>query len=290
MRKLRSKPAIGKAPGAGFIGSPTSARRVKERWRLEFQLENCRAQIGLWERNLATAKEGVKRQSAQLSAGRGAAHLILQTYTDDVAKAERMIAAFKQNTMSLQEELAALVLTPEQAAKRKENQDILAALVLARVEGDKQLDGALSTVFRLLYERQQVTAKMRERALVLEFERGVDLDDARFEALLRALPKDMACESAKWASWFLGTEADRTPYMVSGGDFCLDETLASCNGFRSGDTPSLTEKERRELERQKDSLYPPSAAGMERLANIPPKKAEQSTGKIQWGLAPGAIV
>jgi hypothetical protein len=279
--------SAGAPKAAEFTGSPTSQRRVKERWRLESQLKNCRANIGLWEGKLATATAGVKRWSEQLSLGTGAAHSILISFTKDVEEAERMIAAFKQNVVNLETEIAALELIPEQAAQRAEGQGILAALALARLEGDKQIDATLSVVIALLCERQQVTAKMRERAMALEFDRDINLDDMRFDALLRALPKEMARESGKWVEWFLGREADRRPSKITGGQVTLPETLRSHNAFQIDDCPELTAAEEKRIRDIVDACFrrdhpQPPAEESPRIPGAP--VPEVPPEKIQWGI------
>jgi hypothetical protein len=229
----------------------------------------------------------VTRNTAQISAGQGYAHLALENCVQDVAKAEQMISAFKAQAVSLQAQINALVLTPEQAAQRAEGQAALANLALAREEGDRNLDTVLATATRLLRERAEVTSRMQKLAETLEFER-INLDDDRFNALLRTLPQGMAAESAKWVKWFLGREDGRHPVAIQGGEIVLRETLV-CNGaFSIGDCAELTKEEEAEIKRILDSRVPPSPSafladpnpqrlGMPKPENVPPER-------IQWAM------
>jgi hypothetical protein len=200
-------------------------------------------------------------------------------------KAEQMIAAFKAQAIKLQAQIDALVPTPAQAAERAERQNILAGQVRVRLEIDRALDGVLQRVREILRERAAVTAKMREAATALEFASGLNLDDARFESLLRALPEEMARDSAKWVTWFLGSEEGRSPYIQHWGDVTLPETLASNNAFRTGELVEVTKEEQAQLERIIESRRPPAppASPSPRKIGMPAPEAV-APEKIQWGL------
>jgi len=279
-RKSHQQP---EASGPEFIGSLRSQKSVEAQWRFESDLKTAEAQVGLWEGNLKKAQAGVTRQSAQVSAGRGVSHAILQTYVKEVGEAEQMVTAFKSQVAGLQAQIDALMPDAAKAAERAEQQNILAGRVLARLELDRKLDAALETVRGILEYRKQMTSEMREAALALDFDRDVKLDDERFEALLRALPSDTALESQKWVTWSLGQEDDRMPCTIRGGNATLPETLASHNAFRSGDCVKLTKAEEAEIMRIIDSQAPPQppreTAEMRRLLGPPEPVPDE---KLQW--------
>jgi hypothetical protein len=287
-RKARQGADAPQSSGLQFIGSLRSQRSVKKQWRLESELKKANAQKEYWERKLTTAREGVARNSEQISRGQGAAHQALESYVLDVAKAEQMISAFKAQAVNLQAQIDALVPTPAQAAERAEGQVILANLALAREEGDRNLDALLATVAQLLRERAEITSKMRKLAETLEFARGLNLDDDRFEALLRMLPQGMAAESAKWCKAFLGRQDGRHPVTIQGGEIVLRETLACNNAFRTGDCAELTKEEEAEIKRSLDSRVPPSLAAFlgapspQRLGM--PKPEDVAPERMQWAM------
>lgn len=282
-RKSRQR---AEAPQPEFIGSLRSQASIKVQWRLESDLKTAKAQAGLWERKLKEAQEGVTRQTAQVSAGQGRSHSILESYVQDVSKAEQMVAAFKSQLASLQAQIDALVPDAAKAAERADRQRSLRIRVLVRLELDRKLDAALETVRRILEERKAVTSNMHEAVVALDFDRDVKLDDERFEALQRTLPSDIARESQKWVAWFLGQEEGRMPCTICGGQAVLPETLASHNAFRSGDRVKLTKGEEVEIKRTINARYAldhpqPPREEMRRLLG-PPEPVPD--GKIQWGL------
>lgn len=282
-RKSRQGAEAPQAFGPEFVGSLRSQKSIKAQWRLESDLKTAKAQLSLWTRNLAKAKEGVVRQTQQVSAGRGASHSVLESYVQDVGKAEQMIAAFKSQVANLQSQIDALMPDAAKAAERAEQQNILAGRLLARLELDRKLDAALETVRGILEYRKQMTSEMREAAIALDFNREVGLDDQRFETLLRTLPSDMARESQKWGIWFLGQEDDRTPCTIHGGQAVLPETLASHNAFCSGDCVNLTKAEEKEIERIMDSYAPPQPPREEMSRLLGPREPVPDE-KIQWTL------
>jgi len=261
-------------------------KSIKAQWRLESDLKTAKAQVGLWEGNLKKAQEGVTRQSAQVSAGRGGSHAILQTFVKEVGEAEQMVAAFKSQVAALQAQIDALMPDAAKAAERAEGQRMLWISVQARLELDRRLDAALEIVRHVLEERKAITCNMREAAIALDFNRDVGLDGDRFDALLRSLPSEMARESQKWVTWFLGQEDGRTPCTIQGGEAVLPETLASHNAFRSGDCVKLTKAEEAEIKGIVNSCYSPSppreaaeAAEMRRRLG-PPEPVPNE--KLQW--------
>ena len=282
-RELRQRAESPKDSSPKITGSLRSQRSVKEEWRLESILTTCKAQIGLWERNLATAREGVTRQSARVSAGIGTSHSILKNYVEDVANAERMISAFKEQAATLRSQIDALLPDAAKAAERAEEQKVLAGQVLARLEIDRKLDFALDTVRQILRDRGALTSQIREGAMSLEFERGLDLDGERFDALLRMLLQEIAIASEKFVQWFLG-QGNRSPYTVAGGEFVLPETLHSHNAFRSGDCPSLTEEEVCKLDALAASRIPDDMSRFLNPERKPGVAAQEQTGTIVWSL------
>jgi hypothetical protein len=272
------------ALGVKFTGSTRSQANVCEQWRLEGTLKTCRAQGGYWERKLTEARKGVERQTLQISMGNGASHSILESYVQDVAKAEQMISSFKEQAATLQSKIDSLSPDTAKTARRAERQKLLAGQLRARLEMDRKLDHALEAVRQILRDRAHLTLKMREGAQSLEFGRGLKLDDERFDALLRMLPWNMAAESEKFVKWFMGQDGARNSYQVHGGEFVLRETLASHNAFRSGDCPELTKEEEAEIEgmlASRGPFAPPVEAITKRLGEAvevaPPEQ-------IQWGL------
>ena len=287
-KKQQGRKSRQRAETSEFIGSLRSQASIKVQWRLESDLKTAKAQVGLWERKLKEAQDGVLRQTAQVSAGQGRSHSILESYVQDVSKAEQMLTAFKTQVASLQAQIDALMPDAAKAAERAEQQNILAGRVLARLELDRKLDAALETVRGILERRKQMTSEMREAAIALEFDRTANLDDGRFDALLRSLPSDMARESQKFVTWFLGQEDERTPCTIQGGQAVLPETLASHNAFCSGDSVKLTKAEEAEIKRSIDARYaldypqpPREETEMRRLLGPPEPVPDE---KIQWGL------
>jgi hypothetical protein len=284
--KTEAKKAAGK-PELEFTGSARSQQSIKTQWRLERELKHCQAQIGLWERNLATAEEGKKRQASQIAAGYGYAHAVLETYVQDAVKAEQMIATFKTQAGNLQGQLDALKLTPEKVAKRAKAQRILATQIERRLDKDRELDSALASVRKILEERAALTAEMYEGAAALEFDSSLDLDEGRFRALLHSLPQGMAGDSAKWVIWFLGREGDRRPCIIQFGQATLPETLACNNAFASGDTPNLTKAEEAKIEEIQRAMMPPRPPVLEEAWKPGEPVPEVPPENIQWALASG---
>jgi hypothetical protein len=282
LRAVGRKDSSPKAIGSPY--SPRSQKNVREQWRLERELATCNGQIGLWERKLKTAQEGVTRQTAQVSAGQGVSHSILQSYVKEVTEAKEMVASFKEQAAALHAQIDALMPDAAKAAERAEGQKTLAGQFRTRLELDRTLDFALESVGGILTERAALTSKMRAAAESLEFSHGLDLDGQRFEALLRILPGKMAAESEKFVRWFLGEDGERRPCVVQGGEVVLDETLRNHNAFRTGDCPNLTKEEESKIERILASRGPfapevePTPMRMgEPAQEVPPEK-------IQWAL------
>jgi hypothetical protein len=277
----KGKRLRGAGAPAEFIGSLRSQRSITEEWRLERELKLAEAQQGLWERNLTTAREGVKRQTGQASQRRGSAYVILESYVQDVTKAEKMISAFKDQVANLRKQIKALQPDPAKAAKRAGEQRILADLLEMRLEGDRAIDAALETVRHKLQDRAALCAAMRERAITLEFASNVDLDERRFDALLSVLPQEMARDSERFVQFFLGREEGRSEFRMHYCNAVLPETLASGNAFRSGDCAMVTKAEASELERIINSKMPP-APPAEILRSELPKPEPIPDENIQW--------
>ena len=283
-RESQQRAAAAGDPRPKFIGSLRSQASVTKEWGLKADLKTCKAQIGLWERKLATAGQGVTRNSAQIAAGNGMAHSTLEGYVQDVSKAKQMIAAFQEQAASLQRQIDDLQPTPEKAVERAEGQRVLCAQVEQRLQIDRKLDGALEAVRQILRERAALTSEMVGCVASLDFNHNFDLDDQRFDALLRVLPEGMAGESEKWVTWFLGREDGRSPYMIQRGKFTLRETLASHNAFCSGDSVNLTKKEEAEVERI-DASRGPFAPPVEAPPNRIGQAAEEVRPEnIRWAM------
>ncbi len=282
-RRTRQRAQAPQVSGSEFIGSLRSQASITAQWGLESNLKTAKAQVGLWERKLKEAQDGVVRQTAQLSQGHGASHSILELYVQDVSKAEQIIASFKSQVAGLQAQIDALMPDAAKAAERAEKQRSLRIRVLARLELDRKLDAALESVRGILEQRAETTSEMREAAISLDFDHNVNLDDSRFETALHTLPDGMARESEKWVTWFLGQEDDRTPCTVRGGNATLPETLASHNAFRFGECVMLTTAEEAEVERAADLRSPPQPpredGEMRRLLGPPEPVADE---KLQW--------
>jgi hypothetical protein len=283
-RKSRREPELSGASEPKFIGSLRSQKSITEQWRLERSLKTAKGNISLWERNLATAQQGVTRNSAQISAGQGYAHSVLEGYIEKVANAKQMIAAFEDQAVSLQKEIDALLPDAEKAAERAERQRVLAGQARARLVLDRELDSSLEAVRAILFERAALTRKMRDGAVSLEFDRNVNLDDGRFDALLGMLPREMAAESAKHVQWLLGEEDGRRPCTVRSDYVVFGETLRCNNAFRYDDCANLTKKEEDVIERiaaSRGPVAPPIETPPRRLGE---PAAEVPPSKVQWAL------
>jgi hypothetical protein len=271
-------------PSRKIAGSLRSQRSIRQQWRLELELKSCKANIGMWERRLATAQEGKARQARQISGGQGSAHRILAAFVQEATEAEGMIATFRKNAEDLQRQIETLTPSNTQVAERFEHQQILGARLLARLELDRKLDLVLDAAREILQQRAALTAEMTEEARALDFAHGVDLDSRRFESLALALPVQMASDSEKFVEWFLGGEKDRSPQTITGGEFILPETLASHNAFRSGDCVSLTPEEGRKLDAQEAARRVPAPEEMQAQVNRAQRGAVETPSAIQWGL------
>jgi len=220
-----------------------------------------------------------------MTLGNGLSHSILRSYQGDVAEAKRMILAFEDERLKILTEIDSLTPNAAKAAERSEQQNVLAGQILLLEEMTYKLDSALEVVRQILKDRIDLSSKMREGTALLEFDGRIDLDEQRFEHLLQTLPAHMARETERWAMWFLGAEDDRAPYVIHGGEAVLPETLHSANAFRTGDCPSLTARERHDVESiiSSEVVHPP---GYEELAvRMPGAEApEVPVGKVQWGL------
>ncbi|HMD85145.1 MAG TPA: hypothetical protein VKO18_10650 [Terriglobia bacterium] len=283
VKESRQKGEAGHGAEMEFHGSLRSQASIKKEWQLKSLLKTCKAQIGLWERKLEPARQGITRNTLQISSGQGMAHSTLQRYVAEVEEAKRMIASFQEQAVALQKQIEALQPDAVKASERAEGQKALAIQVLARLEMDRKLDAALEAVWGILYSRAALTSNIHEGAMALEFHSALNLDDRRFDALLHALPQDMAHESEKWVTWFLGREDERRPCAIHGGEAVLPETLFSHNAFQSGDCPNLTEAEDAEITRiiaSRNPIAPPPE--MARKQEGPPE--EVPLGKIHWAM------
>jgi hypothetical protein len=270
---------------AGSLYSPRSQQSYIRQWQLERELTNCKSEIGLWKRKLQAAEEGKNRQASQIAAGKGYAHSILEEYVREATEAKEMILAFEQRATDLQGQIDALTPDIAKAAERRQAQESVARLLALRLEGDKKLDLVLETARQLLSERETLTATVRELVRSLDFRFSVALDDERYGALLRMLPKGMAAVSGGWVTWFLGQEDGRCPSTIEGGEFLLPETLKSAIAFRPGDCPALTLEERRMIKAQSDSRIVPTPAACEAAARLPGAEVKElPVGTVQWGL------
>jgi hypothetical protein len=282
MRQMKAAPAPAPADSSPeFIGSPRSQRNIKEQWRLEGELKTCDGQIACWQRKLATAEEGVRRNTG----GGGYNLAVLRGYVREANETKDMITSFEAHAVTLRAELAALLPDAAKAAERGELQKIVAAQIRARLALDKRLDSALEAARAILLERAELTRKMRDGAVSLEFNQNVDLDEGRFDSLLAMLPRNMAAESQKFCDWFLGEEGDRRPYAVRNDGIVFKETLRAANAFREGDSPELTDRERAEIERMvaaRGPFAPPVEEPPKRLLGEP--AAEIASSEIQWAL------
>jgi hypothetical protein len=266
-----------------FHGSLRSQLSIKKEWQLKSALKSCKAQISLWESKLQKAREGVARNTRQISVGQGAAHGPLQSYVSDAAQAERMIASFKEQAANFQKEIEALQPDADKALERATAQRAVASLVLARLEIDRKLDNALEGIRKILESRAVSTATIRERIAALDFDSSVNLDEQRFQNLFGALPQGLARESEEWATWFLGREKGRSPYQIHYHDVTLPETLYSHNAFQPGDCPNLTSAEIAEVERIVNAACQVCAPPQEAKREEGPAK-EVPAENIQWAL------
>lgn len=267
------------------VFSLQSARSKLEELRLQREKKACEANVELWERRHATAEAGKKRQAAQIAAGHGYAHTALLVYVQEVLEAQQMIATFKEQAKALQTRIDNLTLNAAEADERRKNQESVAALLDMRVITARRLDGALQDVRRIAGECLESSAEIARLAGLLEFPSDTNLGVQQFEDLLRKLPKEMAPEAERFATWFLGMEEDRKPCLITVEQVTLPETLRSSNVFVYGERPELTREEARRVAAIETARYIPTPQEQEAATRLPGEAArELPIGMVQWGL------
>ena len=229
---------------AKSIWSPRSQKSMLRQLELEAAQEKCRNQITFAEKRIGQEKETAERQTATVADGNNFnIRQALNKTLADIEERQRELAAFRKREKSLQAEIAGLALSPAQAAQRATLQAGIAAEIIQRFAKDSAIDALLQKLRKALQERAELTSKIVETALRLDFSPTADFDAARFAALLDSLPAKLEPQSLAWVNWFLGQEGKKEPCTIGSKGAVLAETLACANVFRPGECVFLAKEE-----------------------------------------------
>jgi hypothetical protein len=260
MRAKKSKP---REP----IGAPLSAKCVSKIGDLEGLREKVRSQIVFCERRIGEGKKVAEQQRKTAAGGSYVIQQALSATLADIEERERLVKVYKDEEKSLSVEIEALAHpTPAQAAQRRKHQAALAALAVERLRKDVAIDSVLQHLRKLLQGRATLTGKMQEVAGLLDFAATVDLDAARFAALLDALPAGVLAQSHDWLNTFFGQENDKQCYSIGRTGCTLPETLADAGIYRSGAVAFLGKQRAKFLPVEDAAAHVPSAAEVELAA------------------------
>jgi len=177
--------------------STISARSRRELAQLEGDLERCKGLI-FWHEKEVKRCEEISAFQVQLAVrGEGVTDYYMPQSLATLGNMRDQLAAYKAHSDALQAKLYALQHpNPEQLAETSEAQTLLANLSEERLQKDRLADRALQDLRRLLAERAQLTAAMRDAASAADFTFSDDcLDELRFKTLSNLLPAELAATS-----------------------------------------------------------------------------------------------
>ncbi len=265
----------------GPIWSPCSQKSMLAERDLQIALDKCRIHIAYQERRIAELKKTSAGQTNTVIHGASAAiqHGLNRTLTD-IAERERELQEFKRKGKSLVEQIAALSLTPKQAAERRRLQSSLASLAQERFRQDEAINATMGKLFGLLGCRARKSAQMAEIAAKLEFAPDVDLDGSRYVALTSVLFQDALAQSREWLNWFLGQEKEKQEHVIGETWVVIPETLASSGVFRPRESVMLTKRQAASLPSAETQAHPMSPAEAE-ASVLPPKPQQADDFPIQ---------
>ena len=219
---------------------------------LKRDIARCEALIGHCDKKIRECEETKDAQLRHRIEGRGTEIFPLgATLTElEENKAER--AAFEERKGLIQSQIELLInLSPQQAAERTDRQNHLAKVVAARLEKDRQVEGALKQLRQVLDQRADLSAKVTEAASAVELTvTGDGLDEERFKLLADLLPAELAATSERWHAWFTGDQKGMKSYAVVAADLVVPETLARAGSYVFGDQLELGDEEAGELGRE----------------------------------------
>ncbi len=259
----------------GPIWSPRSQKSMLAERDLQIALDKCRIHIAYQERRIAELKKTSAGQTNTVMHGASAAiqQALSRTLTE-IAERERELQEFKRKGKSLVEQIAALTLTPKQAAERRRLQSTLAALVVERDCEDEAIDKAIGKLINLLECRARTTAQIVDVAAKLEFAPDVDLDGSRYTALTNVLFQDTLAPCREWLNWFLGQEKEKQEHVIGETWVVIPETLPSSGVFRPRERVMLTKRQAASLPSAETQAHPMSPAEAE--ASVMPPKPQQA--------------
>jgi len=233
---------------AESLWSPRSQASMLRQLELEAAQERCRNQVAFAEKRIAQEKETAERQTATVADGNNFnIRQALNKTLANIVEREREVAAFRKRDKSLQAEIEGLALSPARAAQRAKLQSAIAAEVIQRFAKDAAIDALLQKLRKALQERTELTTKIVQTALMLDFSPTADFDEALFAALLDSLPAELTTQSRDWVNWFLGQAGKKQHCTIGKKSAVLAETLACANVFHPGECVFLTQEEAAKL-------------------------------------------
>lgn len=266
------------------IQEQRSQRVVKLEFDKLKESANLEKLIRAEETRLKAAEGNRDRQARLVCGGQFIFERNLQDSVNEIALRKAKLTSLENYVGEVRREIDGLRLTTAQARERAKKKAELGRLAGRRFDHDALIDAAIEQVRGLLDGRHKLTAQMIGLAKELDFS-GDNFDGARFDDLLRLLPKTVQTESRSWLAYFLGQANDRRLFVITHELEIFPETLDSCMVFRRGERALLTEDQR------KIAAYdPPAALGpveMQRLMAAQGKTEPEATGKIQWGILRG---
>jgi hypothetical protein len=214
---------------------------------LAAELEKCRGRIGYVQKRIADEREKGERQTERAVTGTFADQRALVRTLAEVAERDRELAAYQNREKALLAEIWALEHpSAKQRQERAKLQARCASEAMEQWHKDAAIDKILEQLLKALQERAGINARLIETALALGMAATVDLDGARFAALLDSLPADSLAGSRKWLDEFFDQAGAKEAHTIPAGGAVLPETLGDAGVYAAGDCVMLS-KERPKL-------------------------------------------
>ena len=264
--KTNQKTKVVSTPSPRVLYSARSQHSIAEQSRLEEEIRRVRQQIGYAEKRIEKSEKNRLRQMSLVSGGQFVYQRNLNETLSEIDIDTRNIASFREQIRLIESKIAALKLSPAEAAERERVQGLLEQDARERLELDKSADSKLKSLLTILEARAALSLRMRELAKQVDLPANLDLDVDRFESLRRLLPPDLVAASLRWVVWFLGEEPDRKDYRIQRVAVTLPETLRHAHAYRRDEVANLSAREAAEA--LKDEPLTRPSLGLAGLLNL----------------------
>lgn len=185
--------------------SRRSLKSYARQRELEEALRKNKAWLQVAEQNVTRLGKAVSDTKRHMATSGRVMPSYLGDLTRELDNEKLRLSVHEEEAASLRKQIVELEHpSREQAADRLKQQRSLVRLSKERTEQDRHVGDVVAQLRELLEARAEITEKMRAAAERIELEN--DLDSHRFDALLEALPEDVAQPSESWHRWFTGAE------------------------------------------------------------------------------------